>query len=295
MQHPAYHRPSPVALLVTCVLLANCRAAKPDAPHDYQQAAPVPGSLVPRPVPVLAPRLGVPTSSAPAANPLPEPLPFPLVNSGKRTQSEPVDDAKWTPIPDEELKRIEEALRDCADIAHSDVLRKHLGGKRPTDEECDRMVDVEIDGKKIRMKLARWLGLEMHTAARLCVEKKLGSLIPGRFTTEQRYRRVPKRQAHSEPDRNNQGEWRTEAVPSNKEKSLSYDEKRGTIVPDVTINTGLPLEVQAVFDFKFPCKSNQITGWDVYPPGSPYQYRTQADVYREFLKAPPRIIRPRRP
>jgi hypothetical protein len=263
MQHPTYNRPSPAALLITCVLLANCRAAKPDAPHDYQQAAPVPGPLVPRPVPVLVPKPGVPAPSSPAANPLPKPLPFTWVNSGKRTQSEPVEDAKWAPIRDEELKHIEEALQHCADIAYADVLRKHMGGQRPTDEECDRMVDVEINGKQVRMKLARWLGLEMHTAARLCVEKALGSLIPGRFTTEQRYRRVPKRQAH--------GEWRTEAVPSNKEKSLSYDEKRGTIIPDVVVNTGLPLEIQAVFDFKFPCKSNQLTGWEVYPPGSPHQ------------------------
>jgi hypothetical protein len=88
------------------------------------------------------------------------------------------------------------------------------------------------------------LGSEMHKLALKCAEEKLRELRPGGFSIEQRYRYN-----------------KTLGVTTLMSKEqvqllLSQDRARdllGTLVPDIVIHNGNPLQVQAIYDFKFPC------------------------------------------
>jgi hypothetical protein len=65
-------------------------------------------------------------------------------------------------------------------------------------------------------------------------------------------------------------------------------------VPDIVIHAGHPLLIQAVFDYKFPCKSTARADWRLYPPGSPYGGRRQDEVYKAFLEEEPELMQPTR-
>jgi hypothetical protein len=59
----------------------------------------------------------------------------------------------------------------------------------------------------------------------------------------------------------------------------------GTLVPDVVLHeTGNPMKVQAVYDFKFPCHPSTDPSWHRYPPGHPYHGFTQGEIYKQVLK-----------
>jgi hypothetical protein len=188
-------------------------------------------------------------------------------------------------------ERIRAALQACADKAYGDTLRKHLGGRRPTDAECDQLV---TNARGERVSLAVWLGSQMHDEAKRCAEESLRHLKPGGFSTNPRYRRVPKDPAKKNPDPDNPDDWRTEWIDPREEAMMRSAEKLGTIVPDVVIHDGHPLLVQRVFDYKFPCKDGERPRWRQYPSGHPYQGRRQDEVYTDFLKDIPLSIIPRR-
>ena len=125
----------------------------------------------------------------------------------------------------------------------------------------------------------------MHEVARACAEERLRRLRPGRYSLEQRYRY----------DRQT-GE--KELVTSEEEKALEASgnggELKGTLKPDVVIHEGDPLDVQAIYDFKFPCVStDRVPRWTDYPPGHPYHGSNQGDMYEEALGPAPMRIVPR--
>ncbi|WP_224367870.1 hypothetical protein [Hyalangium versicolor] len=186
-------------------------------------------------------------------------------------------------------ERIRAALQACADKAYGDTLRMHLGGRRPTDAECDHLV-TSAGGEQ--MTLAMWLGLQMHDEAQRCAEERLSQLKPRGFVTTPRYRRVPKDPANKNPDPKKPEDWRTEWIDPPKESMLRSAEKLGTIVPDIVLHDGHPLLVQKVFDYKFPCKSGRLPSWRKYPVGHPYQGRYQDRVYKDLLKVDPEPISP---
>jgi hypothetical protein len=204
---------------------------------------------------------------------------------------EPQPDAQETPIDKALLERIRAALQGCADKAYGDTLSKYLGGRRPTDSECTQLV---TNARGERVSLAMWLGSQMHDEARRCAEEILGQLKPRGFSTNPRYRRVPKDPAKKNPDPKNPNDWRTEWIDPREESMMRSAEKLGTIVPDVVIHDGHPLLVQRVFDYKFPCKGGATFRWRPYPPGHPYQDRMQDEVYRDFLKVGPQPLTPNR-
>jgi hypothetical protein len=127
------------------------------------------------------------------------------------------------------------------------------------------------------------LGTEKHELALQCAAQKLGALIPGRFSLEQRYRY----------DRQSR---RTELVSPEESRALRqhgcWDELQGTLVPDVVIHTGNPLLVQAVYDFKFPCPSGNKPRWNSYPRGHPYYESNQGAMYQEALGVEPFRVAP---
>lgn len=282
------------AMGTACAVLVACGAAKSDSPHDHPKSV---NSETRFPVPIPRPPIPLPTPGSPVPSPIPQaphsrPVlrPPPIVGSNDGLPDS-LSDAQLEPIGKALLDHIRQTLQECADKAYSAVIDKHLRGKRPSDAECDQAVTAKTGET---MTLAMWLGAEMHDSATLCVEEKLSSLKPGGFNTNPRYLRVPKDSNSKNLDRNKPEQWRTEWVSPKVEATLSSKEKLASIVPDVVIHAGHPLRIQAVFDFKFPCKSNSLVGWRVYPPGHPYQHRPQGHVYREFLKAEPRLIRPQR-
>ncbi|HZH17072.1 MAG TPA: hypothetical protein VE057_22140 [Archangium sp.] len=136
-------------------------------------------------------------------------------------------------------------------------------------------------GKKVTR--AMQLGTEKHTLARQCVEQKLTARIPGRFSLEQRYRYDPRT-------------GQKQLVSREEEQALRQhgcgEELEGTIVPDGVIHSGNPLDVLAVYDFKFPCPISNSPSWNNYPRGHPYSDSNQGAVYRKILGVGPHLVAP---
>jgi hypothetical protein len=65
-------------------------------------------------------------------------------------------------------------------------------------------------------------------------------------------------------------------------------ELEGTIVPDVVIHSGNPLEVLAVYDFKFPCPISNQPDWRKDADGKCHQ----GSAYFEILGVSPDIVAP---
>jgi hypothetical protein len=83
--------------------------------------------------------------------------------------------------------RIEQALMECADWAHEKVDSRYFRDTGPTREQCkEELPQLDPCGRKVTR--AMHLGTEKHALALQCAEQKLGALIPGRFSLEQRYR-----------------------------------------------------------------------------------------------------------
>lgn len=82
--------------------------------------------------------------------------------------------------------RIEDALKECAEQARSEVLLRRFGGRSPTPEDCREQVGVDSKGERVIR--AMQFGQEMHEIAFRCVRERLGKLLPGGFSVEPRYR-----------------------------------------------------------------------------------------------------------
>jgi hypothetical protein len=170
--------------------------------------------------------------------------------------------------------RIVKALEECANTARLEVLMRRMDGRSPTPEECREKVETNARGESVTRAMK--LGEEMHLVARACAEERLGEIIPGRFSLEQRYRY----------DRQT-GE--TTIVTAEEEMDLLRRglsrELLGTLKPDVVIHMGNPLLAQAAYDFKFPCASNSApTSWREYPEGHPHELLNQKELYQQALK-----------
>ncbi|WP_163870487.1 hypothetical protein [Myxococcus eversor] len=177
---------------------------------------------------------------------------------------------------------IEERLKECADQARSSVLIEHLGGRVPTRGECNESrID---DASNRRMTLAMQLGCLMHRVALDCSEAALEKIIPGGFSREQRYRCDSSRGTLS---------MVSEEETRGLLKSGCGEELKGTLVPDLVIHNGNPLDAHVIYDFKFPCIATDVTPWRKYPAGHAYGGMTQKAIYREALGAPALRVLPR--
>jgi hypothetical protein len=177
---------------------------------------------------------------------------------------------------------IEQALVECVEWANTQVNRKRFDGKSPTREQCqEELPGTDPCGKKVTR--AMQLGREKHALARQCTETKLGGLIPGRFSLEQRYRYDSQT-------------GQKQLVSPEEARALRQqgcgDELEGTLVPDVVIHSGNPLGVLAVYDFKFPCPFSNDPMWNKYPEGHPYHGSTQGKMYRKVFQVGPHLVAP---
>jgi hypothetical protein len=180
---------------------------------------------------------------------------------------------------------IERALTDCANMARSEVLLRYpkaFRGPAPDANECNQGT-VDAQGRSVTWAMR--LGTEMHAVARQCAEEELNKLRPGGFSLEQRYRYDSRTR-------------RKKLVSITEEQALkdsgNQGELRGTVKPDVVIHSGDPLDVRAIYDFKFPCvNADDIPDWDSYPDGHPYQGMKQGEIYQRILGHEPARITPR--
>ncbi|WP_164014852.1 hypothetical protein [Pyxidicoccus trucidator] len=177
-------------------------------------------------------------------------------------------------------KGLEDILVECARWADAEVNQQEFGGRQPTAAECEQKVGGTRENPVTR---GMQLGGAKHTLALACTREKLGRAHHGRFSLEQRYR------LHPETRQLERSLHETELrMLRNGGKELA-----GSVVPDVVIHTGDPLQVQSVYDFKFPCPEVNLARWRPYPSGSPF--RDQGDAYKKILDADARLISPGRP
>ena len=170
---------------------------------------------------------------------------------------------------------IEEKLKECADLARSEVLLRYprqFKGPLPDADECKQETTDRL-GRRVTWAMR--LGTEMHEVAQQCTEAALNDLRPGGFSLEQRYR-------YDSATR------RKKLVSTDEERLLEETgnggELKGTFKPDVVIHPGDPLIVQAVYDFKFPCaNTDRVPDWGKYPEDHPHAEYTQGQVYQKFL------------
>ena len=180
---------------------------------------------------------------------------------------------------------IEEALTECANLARSEVFLRHEGDFAeliPNADECNQPAK---NAKRKGVTWAMQLGIEMHEEALGCAEERLGKLRPGGFSREQRYRYDSRT-----------GRWKLVSRQEERtlEESGNSGELLGTLVPDLVIHAGDPLQAQEVYDFKFPCVDiNKMPEWDKYPPGHPYAGRSQGYMYETLLVVKPALVAPR--
>jgi hypothetical protein len=176
---------------------------------------------------------------------------------------------RW--LDDDTKRAIRREMELCANQARTDVLLRHRGtfeGPIPNKGECKQLT-VDTEGRSVTWAIR--LGLEMHEAALECAETRLNGMRV-RFSLKPRYRfnRATKEKSLISPE----------------EKAALLrqggEELKGTLEPDVVIHTGDPLQVQAVYDFKFRCVDFDLgPQWRRYPPGHRYAGRLQEDVYTE--------------
>lgn len=160
----------------------------------------------------------------------------------------------------------------CADDARSEILLKHFEGRGPTQAECNEVVGIDKRGEPITR--AMQLGIEQHELALRCTLERLNELKPGGFSLSPRYRVDP-------------GTGRVQYLSAAQVQALLEAgrgaELRGSMEPDIVIHMGNPLQIQAVFDFKFPCVNGVRTPWRQYPEDHPYGGLTQKELYMKFL------------
>lgn len=179
---------------------------------------------------------------------------------------------------------IKEQMEECADKARTEVLSRHRGtfqGLVPKAAEC-KALTVDAGGRSVTWAIR--LGLEMHEVALACAQAKLSGMGL-KFSLKPRYRF------------NRKTKEKSLISPEEKAELLRQggEELKGTLEPDVVIHTGDPLQVLAVYDFKFRCVNfDQEPGWRTYPEGHRYEGETQGKLYKEAFGPEVHPIGPRK-
>ena len=267
-------------VLFASLLLAGCNASRQGPPRQYEQAR---DSATQRSLsqPELAvPQVGEKAAVVPPLRAVRPPVAGALATAGV-AGSKAVIDASESLEP-ELQERIEEALAQCADQARSEVMFKHFAGRGPTAEECNEQVGEDSRGEPITR--AMQLGVEQHQVALQCAEERLRELKPGGFSLSPRYRYDSTTE-------------KAEYIPRETVQKLLKQgrsaELRGTLEPDVVIHAGSPHQVQAVYDYKFPCvNTDRKSSWRDYPAGRAQAGSNQRELYEKALKVKPARVQP---
>jgi hypothetical protein len=180
--------------------------------------------------------------------------------------------------------RVEQQLVACAESADAQVNRLHFAGLKPTRQQCQEVLSSKDPCGRMVTR-AMQLGSEKHYLALQCAQEKLESLVPGRFRLEPRYRYDT--QQH-----------RPQHIPEQEARALlrqgCSEHLRGTLRPDVVLHSGSPLEVQAVYDFKFPCPPSNRPVWSPQDGENIHPPEHQGTAYAKALNAEAAIVSPER-
>nr|WP_253899654.1 hypothetical protein [Corallococcus carmarthensis] len=167
-------------------------------------------------------------------------------------------------------QQVTEALEECADKARKEVILANFGTRSPTQQECNAQVR-DAQGRTITRAMK--LGNEMHQVAFQCAKEKLNQLRPGGFSLEPTYLYDLE---------SGKVTWLSPAEVARIRQRGSLGELQGSLVPDVVLHNGNPEQLQAAYDFKFPCADiDKRPSWRKYPPGHPYDGMSQNEVYRQ--------------
>ncbi|MDY7231770.1 hypothetical protein [Hyalangium rubrum] len=174
-----------------------------------------------------------------------------------------------------EIARVEQVLHDCALEANAQVNDALLGkGNRPTQKLCQETFTTDARGNKVTW--AMHLGQEKHKVALECAQKQLGELFAEQFSLQPQYRYNRETGVLELLDPKQVAAWLRDGL---------WDKLLGTLIPDVVLHaSGNPLNVQEVYDFKFPCTPGKTPSWTKYPRDHPHHPRDQGDIYNEALK-----------
>lgn len=269
-----------VAGLCSSLLLVACGASRQSAPSQYAQAVDSGTNAGMRNPELITPQVGERIPVIPPLRPARPPVAGALATVAAAGGQAVIDASESL---DPELQdRIDKALAECADKARSDVMFKHFQGRGPTREECNEEVGKDSRGEPITRAME--LGVEQHQVALKCAEEKLSRLKPGGFSLSPRYRYDPKA-------------GKATYIPRETVKELLSQgrsaELRGTLEPDVVIHEGKPHQVQAVYDYKFPCvNTDDWASWRQYNQGQGHAEPNQQFLYRKALKVEPLMVQP---
>jgi hypothetical protein len=182
-----------------------------------------------------------------------------------------------------DLAKIEQVLKDCANQANHDVNERLLGqGQRPTRQLCQQTFQTDPGGNKVTW--AMHLGREKHQAAMECVQKELPKALSDNLSLQPTYRYNKQTKKLDLLDPKQVEEWL---------RSGWFYKLIGTLIPDVVVHAaGDLLNIQAVYDFKFPCPTDNPASWHKYHKDHPYYPSNQQEMYEEAFKVAPLPVRP---
>ncbi len=269
-----------VVVLCTGMLLVACGASRQNVPTQYAQSRDSATNASIRNPELSTPQVGERMPVVPPPRPVRPPVAVPLAAAAAAGGQAVVDASES--LDSELLESIDKALVECANAARSEVMFKHFQGRRPTHEDCEEAVGRNNRGEPITR--AMQLGVEQHQAALRCAEEKLRKLKPGGFSLSPRYHYDPEAQ-------------KAVYIPREVVKELLRQgrgaELRGTLEPDIVIHEGKPHQVQAVYDYKFPCvNTDDWVSWRRYPSGHAHAGNNQGELYQEALKVDPARVQP---
>jgi hypothetical protein len=262
------------------LVLAGCSVSRQSVPGQYAQSrdSATQASLS-RPD-LAVPQVGEKMPVVPQLRYARPPVAVGLLAAGALGGQAVIDASKS--LDSDLLERINEALAECADMARAEVMLKHFEGRRPTRAECNEEVGKDSRGEPITRAIR--LGVEQHRVALECAEENLRKLKPGGYSLSPRYR--------YDPDTGKAEHLEREAVQDLLRQGRS-GELKGTLEPDVVIHGGAPHQVQAVYDYKFPCmNTDRKSPWREYPKGSAQAAADQGELYESALKVTPRRVQP---
>jgi hypothetical protein len=163
------------------------------------------------------------------------------------------------------------------------VNERLLGkGQRPTREFCQQPLKTEPGGNKVTW--AMHLGREKHQAALECVQKELPKAFSENLSLQPAYRYTKQTKKLELLDPKQVEEWLRDGW---------FHKLIGTLIPDVVVHAvGDLLNIQAVYDFKFPCPPHNPASWHGYHKDHPYHPSTQKEMYEEAFQVAPSSVRP---
>lgn len=272
--------PRYVMAVCASVVLAACSASRQGTPGQYAQARDSATQTSLSQPQLAVPQVGEKLPVVPPLRPMRPPVAGAL-GAGAAAGAQAVIDASKSLAP-ELLERINEALAECADMARAEVMLKHFAGRGPTAQECNEQVDQDSRGEPITRAMK--LGVEQHRVASQCAEEKLRELKPDGFSLSPRYRYDPATE-------------KAEYIPREAVRDLLKQgrsaELKGTLEPDIVIHAGSPHQVQAVYDYKFPCvNTDRKSPWRDYPKGHVHSGGNQRELYEQALKVTPLRVQP---